>query len=103
LVPRSSDVMPLDFLWCYVKSTGYGPSGQVDNIEDLKHRITAAVASATPGMLGHVWPEIKFWIIICCFNKRDYRNLLTKTLVGKLHFCVKCCYMSLPVVVLLPA
>jgi hypothetical protein len=49
--PRSPDLMPLTFfLWCYMKSVNHGSTGQVNDVEELKHQITAAAATVTPEM-----------------------------------------------------
>jgi hypothetical protein len=53
----------------YVMSIVYGSTGQVDNVEELRHWITAAVVSATPEMFSHIWSEIEFWLDICCVTK----------------------------------
>ena len=48
--PRSPDVTPLDFfLWGYVKTKVF--TEEIADIEELKTRITHAVASVTPLML----------------------------------------------------
>jgi hypothetical protein len=53
--------MPHDFfLWDYVKSVAYGPTGQVDNVEVLKRWTTAGVASGTPEMSSRIRPENQF-------------------------------------------
>jgi hypothetical protein len=52
--PRSPDLTPLDFyLWAYVKQTVY--SETINDIEQLKQRIRAAIASATPDVHCRVW------------------------------------------------
>ena len=56
--PRSPDVTPLDFfLWGYVKTKVF--TEEIANIEELKTRITHAVASVTPQMLLNTWKEFE--------------------------------------------
>ena len=57
--PRSPDITPLDFfLWGYIKDKVY--STPVPNVETLKARVTAAVATVTMVMLENTWREIEF-------------------------------------------
>jgi hypothetical protein len=57
--PRSPDITPLDFfLWGYVKDRVYAT--KVQNLVELKHRITAAVATITREMLEATWREVEF-------------------------------------------
>jgi hypothetical protein len=53
-------------VWGYVMSMSCGSTGHVDNVEDLKHKITAAVASSTPEMSNYTWSVIKSWLSIVC-------------------------------------
>ena len=56
--PRSPDLTPLDFfLWGYVKTQVF--ETEVQNIEQLKERISDAVASVIPAMLTNTWSEIR--------------------------------------------
>ena len=56
--PRSPDVTPLDFfLWGYVKTKVF--TKEIADIEELKTRITHAVASVTPQMLLNTWKEFE--------------------------------------------
>ena len=56
--PRSPDVTPLDFfLWGYVKTKVF--TEEIADIEELKTRITHAVASVTPQMLLNTWKEFE--------------------------------------------
>ncbi|KFM77029.1 Transposable element Tc1 transposase, partial [Stegodyphus mimosarum] len=55
--PRSPDISPLDFLfWGFVKDNVY--RRRVSNIDDLKARITTAIASVDADMLSGTWREI---------------------------------------------
>ena len=57
--PRSPDITPLDFfLWGYIKDKVY--STPVPNVETLKARVTAALATVTMEMLENTWREIEF-------------------------------------------
>ena len=57
--PRSPDITPLDFfLWGYVKDKVY--STPVADVETLKERITAALATVTTDILENTWREIEF-------------------------------------------
>ena len=56
--PRSPDVTPLDFfLWGYAKTKVF--TEEIADIEELKTRITHAVASVTPQMLLNTWKEFE--------------------------------------------
>lgn len=55
---RSPDITPLDFfLWGYVKTKVY--KHKITDIDDLKTKITEAVASVRPEMLVNTWNEVK--------------------------------------------
>ena len=57
--PRSPDITPLDFfLWGFVKDNVY--MRRVSNIDDLKARITTAIASVDADMLAATWREIDY-------------------------------------------
>lgn len=57
--PRSPDITPLDFFfWGYVKERVYAT--KVDNLDDLKQRIRASIATITPEMLQATWREIEY-------------------------------------------
>ncbi|KFM59228.1 hypothetical protein X975_23270, partial [Stegodyphus mimosarum] len=57
--PRSPDITPLDFfLWGFVKDNVY--RRRVSNMDDLKVRITTAIASVDADMLAGTWREIKY-------------------------------------------
>ena len=56
--PRSPDLTPLDFfLWGFVKGKVYKPP-LPKTIQELKQRITLAVALVTPEMLQKVWENM---------------------------------------------
>ena len=55
---RSPDITPLDFfLWGYVKTNVF--KSEIKDIDDLKTKITEAVASVRPEMLVKTWTEVK--------------------------------------------
>ncbi|KAJ4442613.1 hypothetical protein ANN_04202 [Periplaneta americana] len=57
--PRSPDLTPLDFfLWRFVKDKVYRT--RVIDLDDLKARIRAAIASVDIDMLRRVWTELEF-------------------------------------------
>ncbi|KFM62835.1 hypothetical protein X975_24013, partial [Stegodyphus mimosarum] len=57
--PRSPDITPLGFfLWGFVKDNVY--RRRVSNIDDLKARITTAIASVDADMLTGTWHEIEY-------------------------------------------
>lgn len=54
--PRSPDITPLDFfLWGFVKDRVY--TTKVNDLYDLRERISAVIASITPDMLEATWRE----------------------------------------------
>lgn len=57
--PRSPDITPLDFfMWGYVKDIVYRT--EVRDIDNLKQRITEAIATINVGMLERTWREIEY-------------------------------------------
>ena len=57
--PRSPDITPLDFFfWGYTNDKVY--STPIPNVETLKARITAALATVTMEMLENTWRMIEF-------------------------------------------
>ncbi|KFM57833.1 hypothetical protein X975_26151, partial [Stegodyphus mimosarum] len=57
--PRSPDITPLDFfLWRFVKDNIY--RRRVSNMDDLKARITTAIASVDADMFAGAWREIEY-------------------------------------------
>jgi hypothetical protein len=56
---RSPDITPCDFfLWGYVKGCVY--QTLVANINDLKDRIKAAIATVDVDMLQRTWMELEY-------------------------------------------
>ena len=57
--PRSPDITLLDFfLWGYVKDIVY--KTKVQDIDDLKQRISNAMTTIDEAMLQHTWQEIEY-------------------------------------------
>ena len=70
--PRSPDLTPCDFfLWRFVKDTVFVPPLPA-NLQDLRNRITAAVALVDRDMLTRVWNEMDYSIDICRITKGGY-------------------------------
>jgi len=67
--PRSPDLTPCDFfLWGFVKDTVFVPPLPA-NRQDLRNRITSAVALVHRDMLTRVWNEIDYHMDVCRFTK----------------------------------
>ena len=67
--PRSPDLTPYDFfLWGFVKDTVFVPPLPA-NLQDLRNRITAAVALVDRDMLTGVWNEMDYRIDVCRITK----------------------------------
>ena len=67
--PRSSDLTPYDFfLWRFVKDTVFVPPLPA-NLQDLRNRITAAVALVDRDMLTRVWNEMDYRTDVCRITK----------------------------------
>ena len=67
--PRSPDLTPYDFsLWEFVKDTVFVPPLPA-NLQDLRDRITAAVALVERDMLTRVWNEMDCRIDVCRITK----------------------------------
>ena len=67
--PRSPDLTPYDFfLWGFVKDTVFVPLLPA-NLQDLRNRITAAVALVDRDMLPRVWNEMDYSIDVCRITK----------------------------------
>ena len=67
--PRSPDLTPCDFfLWGFVKDTVF-VSPLPANLQDLRNRITAAVALVDRHMLTRVWNEMDYRIDVCRITK----------------------------------
>ena len=59
------DLTPCDFfLWGFVKDTVFVPPMPA-NLQDLRNRITAAVALVYRDMLTRVWNEMDYRIDVC--------------------------------------
>ena len=70
--PRSPDLTPYDFfLWGFVKDTVFMPPHPA-NLQDLRNRITAAVALVDRDMLTRVWNEMGYRIDVCRITKGGY-------------------------------
>jgi len=62
---RSSDLTPCDFfLWGFVKDTVFVPP-LPPKLQDLRDRITTAVALVDRDMLTRVWNKMDYRIYIC--------------------------------------
>ncbi|KFM56612.1 hypothetical protein X975_18900, partial [Stegodyphus mimosarum] len=71
--PRSPDITPLDFfLWGFVKDNVH--RRRVSNMDDLKGRITTAVASVDADMLAGTWREIEYRLDILRATKGGTRG-----------------------------
>ncbi|KFM76483.1 hypothetical protein X975_20837, partial [Stegodyphus mimosarum] len=69
--PRSLDITPLDFfLWGFVKDNVYRRRGS--NMDDLKARMTTAIASVDADMLAGTWREIEYRLDILRATKGAY-------------------------------
>ena len=67
--PRSPDLTPSDFfLWVFVKDTVFVPPLPA-NHQDLRNRITAAVALVDRDMLTRVWNKTDYRIDVCRITK----------------------------------
>ena len=63
--PGSPDLTPSDFfLWEFVKDTIFVPSVPA-NLQELRDRITEAVALIDCDMLTHVWNELNYQLDVC--------------------------------------
>ena len=70
--PRSPNLTPYDFfLWGLVKDTVF-VSPLPANLQDLRNRITAAVALVERGTLTRVWNEMDYRIDVCRITKGVY-------------------------------
>ena len=76
----SPDLTPCDFfLWGYIKERVFVPPLPV-SLNELKQRITTAVASVDEDMLRSVWTELAYRIDICRVTKGSHIcNLKTCT------------------------
>ena len=63
--PRSPDLTPCDFLlWGFVKDTIFVPPVPA-SLQELRNRITTAVALVDHEMLTHVWNELDYRLDVC--------------------------------------
>jgi len=70
--PRSPDLTPCDFfLWGYIKDRVFVPPLQ-ESLNELKQRITTAVASVDKDMLRSVGTELEYRIDICRVTKGSH-------------------------------
>ena len=70
--PRSPDLTLYDFFLCrFVKDTVVVPPLPA-NLQDLRNRITAAVALVDRDMLTRVWNEMDYRIDVCRITKGGY-------------------------------
>ena len=70
--PRSQDLTPCDFfLWGFVKDTVF-VSPLAANLQDLRNRITAAVALVDRDMLTRVWNEMDYRINVFSITEGGY-------------------------------
>jgi len=71
-LPRSPDLTPCDFfLWRFVKETVSVPPLPA-NLQDLRNRITAAVALVDRDTLTRVWNEMDYRIDVCRITNGGY-------------------------------
>ena len=82
----SPDLNPCDFfLWGYIKERVFVPPLPV-SLNELKKRITTAVASVDEDMLRSVWTELDYRIDICRVTKGSHieylqlKNMYYKTM-----------------------
>jgi len=67
--PRSPDLTPYDFfLWGFVKDPVFVPPLPA-YLQDLRNRITAAVALVVRDMLTRVWNEMDYRRDVCHITK----------------------------------
>jgi hypothetical protein len=74
--PRSPDLTPCDFfLWGYIKDVVYVPPLPND-IQELRQRIIAAVATINRDMLERVWTEMDYRIDVCRVTRDSHIECL---------------------------
>ena len=67
--PRSSDLTPLRFFLVGIfKGYSFVPPVPA-NLQELRDRITAAVALIDRDMLTRVWNELDYRIDVCCISQ----------------------------------
>ena len=70
--PRSPDLTPCDFfLWGFVKDTVFVPPVPA-NLQELRDRITAAVALIDHDMLTRVWNELDYRLDVCHISQSGH-------------------------------
>jgi len=70
--PGSQDLTPCHlFLWGYIKYRVFVPPIPV-SLNELRQRITTAVASVDKDMLRSVWTELDYRIYICRVTKGSH-------------------------------
>ena len=68
---RSPDITPQDFLlWGYVKDIMY--RAKVQDITDLKQRISNAIATIKEDMLQRTWQEIEYRLDVLLLTNGDH-------------------------------
>ena len=81
--PRSPDLTPCDFfLWGFVKDTVFVPPIPA-NLQDLRNRITAAVALVDRDRLTRVWNEMGYRIDVCLITKGGHIEHLWNIYIKK--------------------
>jgi hypothetical protein len=74
--PRSPDLTPCDFfLWEYVKDVVYIPPLPND-LQELRQRIIAAVATINRDMPERVWTEMDYRIDVCRVTRGSHIECL---------------------------
>jgi len=77
--PRSPDITPCDFfLWGYIKDRLFIPPLPV-SLNELKQRITTAVASVDEDMLRCVWTELDYRIDLSCDKRLTRRKFVASS------------------------
>lgn len=62
--PRSPDLTPLDFFfWGYIKNIVYAE--KIRDLDHLRERISSAILTVTPDMIGRTWQEVDYRLDIC--------------------------------------
>jgi len=70
--PRSPDLIRCDFFfWGFVKDTVFVPPLPA-NLQDIRNRITTAVALVDRDMLTRVWKEMDYRIDVCRITKGEH-------------------------------
>ena len=81
ILRRSPDLTPHDFFfWGYVKGLVYVPPLPRE-VDDLKTRITEALATINNSMLGRIWQELNYHLNVSC-NPRHSHWTPVKACIG---------------------